>query len=242
MPSQSKEARPMFDRSDKASHPLPRLVFSALRALDPYFQHLLIFEGIGSQILSAAALPVVPAGPKGTVLVAMAAACALKQIINIAYILETKIHYSAAVGIGIYNTLTNSIASLSSIYYGPSTELGPMQYAGISLFTVGLFTELICELQRKRFKDDPANQGKVYTGGLFSLARHINYGGYTLWRTGLALTSGNYWWAGLQLGFHLWYFTTMGVPDVAGYCSKRYGEQWTQYERKVPNILLPYIW
>lgn len=48
----------------------------------------------------------------------------------------------------------------------------------------GILLELVSELQRKRFKDDPANKGKPYAGGLFSLARSINYGGYTLWRGG----------------------------------------------------------
>jgi steroid 5-alpha reductase family enzyme len=172
----------------------------------------------------------------------MAAGCALKQIINMTYILEAKMIYSAVVGISIYNTLTNSLASFSSLIYGPSNELGSLQYIGISLFTVGVFTELISELQRKRFKDNPSNKGKLYTGGLFSLARHINYGGYTLWRTGLALTSGNYWLAAFQFSFHLWYFTKSGVPDLAGYCSKRYGEDWKKFERDVPNILFPYIW
>ncbi|UJR11173.1 hypothetical protein I4U23_015354 [Adineta vaga] len=242
MSNHSKEVHSLVDRSEKTSHPLPRLVFSVLRAIDPYLQSLLIFHGFGHQLLSQFGLTTIPAGPKGKVLVAMAAGCALKQIINMVYILEIKIDYSAAVGICIYNTLTNSIASLSSIYYGPSNELGNLQYVGISLFSVGLLTELISELQRKRFKDDPANKGKLYTGGLFSLARHINYGGYSLWRTGMALTSGNYWWAALQFSFHLWYFTTKGIPDIAGYCSKRYGDEWKKYERDVPNTLLPYIW
>lgn len=242
MPNHSKEAHPLFNRSDKESHPIPRLVFSIVRALDPYFQSLLIFHGFGHQFLSQFGLTTVPAGAKGKVLVAMAAGCALKQIINMVYILETKINYSAAIGICIYNTVLNSIASISAIYYGPSIDLGNLQYAGITLFTTGILAELISELQRKRFKDRPENQGKLYTGGLFSLARHINYGGYTLWRTGIALTSGNYWWAALQFSFHLWYFTNKGIPDVAGYCSKRYGDEWKKFERDVPNTLLPYIW
>ena len=32
--------------------------------------------------------------------------------------------------------------------------------------------------------------GKLHTTGLFGLAQHINYTGYTLWRTGAALLSG----------------------------------------------------
>lgn len=242
MANESKLENRLFDRSDKTSSALSRFVFCALRAVDPYLQYLLIFNGYGYQILSKAGINSIPAGPKGTALVAMAAACALKQIINITYILEVKVPVPASVMIGIYNTILNSLAALSSLVYPPSYELGPVQYVGISLFTVGLLTELVSELQRKAFKDNPANQGKLYTGGLFSLARHINYGGYTLWRTGLALTSGNYWLAALQFTWHMVDFTKRGAPELGNYCQKKYGEEWKRYERDVPNILIPYIW
>jgi protein-S-isoprenylcysteine O-methyltransferase Ste14 len=242
MANHSTEAKGIFDRSEKSSTPLPRLVFSVLRAVDPYLQYLLIFNGYGDQILSKVSIATVSAGPKGTVLIVMGAAAAIKQIINMTYILEAKTLYLPVIGICIYNTLNNSLASLSSLIYGPSNELGSLQYVGISLFGVGILAELISELQRKSFKDNPANKGKLYTGGLFSLARHINYGGYTLWRTGLALTSGNYWWAAFQFFFHMYHFTNNVVPELASYCSKRYGEDWKKFEHDVPNILIPYVW
>ncbi|CAF1444635.1 unnamed protein product [Rotaria magnacalcarata] len=242
MSTDASRLQTIFNRSDKSSHPLPRFLFAALRAVDPYLQYMLIFNGYGSQILSQIGIDTISAGPKGTVLVAMAAGCALKQLINMAYILEIKIDYAPAIGICFYNTLSNSLASLSCIYYGPSNELGTIQYVGISLFTVGILTELISELQRKRFKDQPANKGKLYTGGLFSLARHINYGGYALWRTGIALTSGSYWLGAFQFIWHLGYFTKLSVPDLAGYCSKKYGDDWKKFERDTPSILFPYIW
>ncbi|CAF1173463.1 unnamed protein product [Adineta steineri] len=136
MPNQSKAAEGFFDRSNKDSSPFPRLVFTILRAIDPYLQSILIFNGFGHQILSKAGITTVPAGPKGAVLVAMAAGCAVKQIINMTYILETRMINSAVIGICLYNTISNSFASLSSIIYGPSNELGSLQYIGISLFTV----------------------------------------------------------------------------------------------------------
>ncbi|CAF3596345.1 unnamed protein product [Rotaria sp. Silwood1] len=90
--------------------------------------------------------------------------------------------------------------------------------------------------------DNPINKGKNYSGGLFSLARHINYGGYTLWRTGLALTSGNYWLAALQFFGHTWDFTMRAVPSLNEHCSKKYGDSWKKFERDVPYILFPYVW
>jgi len=133
----------------------------------------------------------------------MAAGCVVKQIINISYILEAQISYSGMIIISIYSTVTNSVATLSSLIYELSNELGSPQYISISLFTVGILTELISELRRKKFRDNPANKGKLYTGGLFSLAPDINYVSYALWRTGFALTSGNYWWTAFQFFRHM---------------------------------------
>ena len=54
---------------------------------------------------------------------------------------------------------------------------GLMEQAGVALFLVGSFLETGSELQRKAFKAEAANKGKLYYGGLFSLAQHINYTG-----------------------------------------------------------------
>ena len=126
----------------------------------------------------------------------------------------------------------------STVHYGHFWIL----HRHFGLFSVGLLTELISEVQRKRFKDNPANKGKNYTGGLFSLARHINYGGYTLWRTGLALTSGNYWLAALQSIWLTYDFTYRAVPALTQHCSEKYGEGWKKFERDVPYILFPFLW
>ena len=48
---------------------------------------------------------------------------------------------------------------------------------GILLFIIGSYINTYSEIQRKRFKDNPNNKGKLYTLGLFQYARHINYFG-----------------------------------------------------------------
>ena len=68
---------------------------------------------------------------------------------------------------------------------GICTNRGPFgsvtDYLGLGLFALGSALETVSELQRKAFKAKESNKGKVYTGGLFSLARHINYTGEILW-------------------------------------------------------------
>ena len=246
MSIQSEKVYDVLDCSEKGSNLLPNLVFTVLRNIEPYLQYLIIFRGYGHQIISNVGVPTIPAGPKGTVLVAMAATCAIKESINIiTHREDEQMTCSIAIIAGIISTIpisTNTLATLSSLIYGPSEDLGTLQYIGISMFTVGILTTMISELQSKRFHADPKNKDKLYSGGLFSLARHIDRGGDTLWRTGLALTSGNYWLAAIHFYWRICDFTTRVGPHLKQYYSKKYGEDWQKFEHDVPSILFPYVW
>ncbi|KAF2258070.1 hypothetical protein CC78DRAFT_538079 [Lojkania enalia] len=59
-----------------------------------------------------------------------------------------------------------------------------------AMFLFGSITEILAEVQRKRFKYRPENKGKIYTGGLWRFARYINYASYILWRGGYMLAAG----------------------------------------------------
>ena len=67
----------------------------------------------------------------------------------------------------VLNTLTLVGACVNNDPFGSVSD-----YAGLALFLAGAAVETVSELQRKAFKEDPANRGKVFTGGLFSLARY----------------------------------------------------------------------
>ena len=59
---------------------------------------------------------------------------------------------------------------------------GWLDLLGLALFATGLFFEAVGDWQLSRFKDDPANRGKVMDRGLWRYTRHPNYfGDATLW-------------------------------------------------------------
>jgi len=86
------------------------------------------------------------------------------------------------------------------------------------MFIVGILTETIAEYQRMRFKRDPKNKGKPYTGGLWQYARHINYTGYSLWRAGYSLAAGGWFWAAAAFAWQYTDFATRAVPILNEYC------------------------
>lgn len=144
---------------------------------------------------------------------------------------EQELSAGQGFGIGFFNTVFNSTNILFSIWSmtsqspGSDTWLGvlssPSVAIGAAAYTVGILTELVSELQRERFKKNPANKGKPYGGGLFSLAININYGAYTLWRGGFALASGGWTWGLFTFSFFFYDFVTRGVPVLDQYCTKR---------------------
>lgn len=76
------------------------------------------------------------------------------------------------------------------------SDIGFLDYAGVTLFLVGLFFEAIGDLQLSRFRKDPENAGKVLDKGLWRYTRHPNYfGNFTLWWGFylVALSAGAWW-------------------------------------------------
>lgn len=65
--------------------------------------------------------------------------------------------------------------------YGSDT-VGWLAYAGIIAALTGVAFETIGDAQLKRFKNDPANAGKVMDSGLWRYTRHPNYfGDFAAW-------------------------------------------------------------
>lgn len=238
----------LIQRGSYKSTPGGTALFVGIRALDPLLQYGILAHGVGSNLLDAVGLGArpLPLAPLRTgvhlidalnlsaprlALLSMAAGSAIKQIHWLTRLSREEFPVRAALTVGIFNTVVNSINTLAFCSAVLTTaapphdisesSLAPSAIAGVVLYVVGIAVEWISEVQRARFKADPANAGKPYTGGLWSLARHINYGGYSLWRAGFAMTGGG-WAMGAFFGiFYLWDFATRAIPVMDQYCSGR---------------------
>ncbi|OAP57853.1 hypothetical protein AYL99_08591 [Fonsecaea erecta] len=228
-----------------------------LRALDPLLQrHLLLHSPLpqlaaklglaaprapvsGGAVLSATGLT-----PFQTVIWAMSIGSAAKHIFWKAVIAKETVYPGAAVAISVFNTVFNT---LNTLLYNASAEnptyLPPWSvYVGAALFAGGVLGETVSEVQRLKFKNDPKNDGKIYTGGLFSVVRHVSYLGYSMWRAGYALAAGGPLWGVFIGGWFLWDFGTRAIPVLDEYMASKYGEQWAKVKRDVPYALIPGVW
>jgi len=70
-----------------------------------------------------------------------------------------------------------------------SPGFGPIGTMGVLVWAVGLFFESVGDAQLRRFKADPANEGRVMSSGLWRYTRHPNYFGDAVAWWGTALVA-----------------------------------------------------
>ncbi len=82
---------------------------------------------------------------------------------------------------GLWVSLTLS-AALAAITADAREDLGVVSYVGLALWVLGFTVEAVADLQKSRFRADPANRGRFISGGLWAWSRHPNYfGEIVLW-------------------------------------------------------------
>lgn len=261
--SEASKSKDLISRGDYTSTPIGTAAFVLLRSLDPFLQYSILAHGLGTGVLHRLGLRTLPPGPPSQtgisaidglglspyrlVLLGMAIGSAVKQNIWVTSIAAEPMGVKNSIIIGAFNSVFNAVnnyAFLATVTSASteSTFPQPQLILGSALYVTGILVELISEIQRKRFKADPKNKGKPYTGGLWALARHINYGAYTFWRAGYAVAGGGYILGAIVGAFFFWDFSTRGVPVLNEYCEKRYGEDWEKFKKQTKYRLIPGIY
>lgn len=261
--SEASKKKDLIARGDYTPTPAGKTVFFLARGLEPILQYSILAHGLGTSLFQRVGLrtlaPGLPActgftiidglqlSPYRLVLFGMAVGAAVKQNIWVTTLSGEPMPVGGALALGVYNAVVNSMSSYAFLLSATSasresTFPQPALIIGSRLYVVGLLTELVAEIQRKRFKADPKNKGRAYTGGLWQFARHINYGGYTMWRTGYAMVGGGYTLGALVGAFLAWDFGTRAIPILNEYCEKRYGAGWEQFKKDTPYRLIPLLY
>ncbi len=123
---------------------------------------------------------------------------------------------------------------------GETQPIGALDFIAIAIFLLGSYLNTASEFQRKKFKEDPQNQGKLYTSGLFRFARHINYFGDFLWVASWALITRSAWALTiplcLGLGF-IFYF----IPPLTIHLRAKYGKEFDDWEKRT-KAFIPFIY
>lgn len=261
--SEASKKQDLISRGDYTPTPAGKATFFLLRAIEPALQYGILAHGIGTPILHRLGLRTLPPGlpahtgipaidrlglsPYRLVLLGMSVGSAIKQDIWVTLLSGEPMPVVPAIQVSLFNAFFNSVSSYAFLLSPTSASKDSVfpqtpLIVGGTLYTVGILTELVAEIQRKRFKADPKNKGKAYTGGLWQFARHINYGGYTIWRAGYALAGGGWVLGALVGALFAIDFSTRAIPVLNEYCEKRYGDAWEKFKQQTPYRLIPFLY
>lgn len=73
-------------------------------------------------------------------------------------------------------------SSVIVIFFASESALGALDIAGLSVWLLGFFFEIVGDRQLARFRKDPGHRGRIITSGLWRWTRHPNYfGEATMW-------------------------------------------------------------
>ncbi len=89
---------------------------------------------------------------------------------------------------GVWVTFTVA-AALAAITSSFKVELDILALVGFAVWIFGLGFEVIADVQKSAFRENPENKGKFIQSGLWAWSRHPNYFGEILVWIGVAITS-----------------------------------------------------
>lgn len=141
---------------------------------------------------------------------------------------------------GVLQFAVSLAAQAGVLLAGERDMIGPLAFAGLALWLVGITFEWVGDGQLARFKADPANAGRVMDRGLWRYTRHPNYFGDACVWWGI-------WLAALQAG---WPAALAGLPGLAfltftltrwsgaamteAGMAEKYGAAFADYVRRTP--------
>lgn len=202
----------------------PRLVMALAHVLGvSVAAHLLLKDGVSTRAVVVLGCGVVYLG---------------RYLLTSFYILKRGVGWSEAAQVGPFLFAIQALFGyLASRRTAP---LGWLDGIALALYVSGSCLNTGAELQRKRWKADPAHAGHLYRGGLFSLSMHVNYFGDVLLFTGFALVTKSAWALLVPLLMAVM-FVFVHIPMLDSYLARRYPEEFAEWARDSKR-LIPFVY
>lgn len=146
-------------------------------------------------------------------------------------------------GLWVSFTLAAALAAITSTIRKP---LDIFAVLGLLVWGMGFSIEVIADLQKSRFRQDPANKGKFISSGLWAWSRHPNYFGEIMLWVGVAIIAlpilRGWQWLTLISPLFVFFLLTRvsGIPMLEKRADQKWGGQ-ADYElyKQQTSILVP---
>ena len=219
---------------------IPRVTCTALHAVMVVGAAWIYFGG-GAEFLSSLVVrPCPDPGDFGQRVVLICFATVVFVRITVTFFILLKRRFPWSEFWGVTTALFAYQVVFAVLALGETQPLGVPDLAAIALFLFGSYLNTGSELQRKRFKQDPQNRGKLYTDGLFRYARHINYFGDFLWVASWALVTRNLWALAIPILLAMGFIFGF-IPPLTKHLRAKYGKEFDDWE-KCTKAFIPFVY
>ena len=141
-----------------------------------------------------------------------------------------------------------TVNAITLIALNPLEPIGIFFIIGALLWLLGFGFEVIADRQKKYFSEQPKNEGRFITQGLWSVSRHPNYFGEIILWAGIAIISLPFLsgWQYVTLVSPVFVFLLLtrisGLPFLEDKAEKKWGEDkdYIEYKKRTP-ILVPFF-
>ena len=141
-----------------------------------------------------------------------------------------------------------TVNAITLIALNPLEPIGIFFIMGALLWLLGFGCEVIADRQKKHFSEQPKNEGRFITQGLWSVSRHPNYFGEIILWAGIAIISLPFLsgWQFVTLVSPVFVFILLtrisGLPFLEDKAEKKWGEDkdYIEYKKRTP-ILVPFF-
>lgn len=162
----------------------------------------------------------------------------VRLVICLFTFIKRKVSWFEGISVGI---LYGVMVAMYSIWGTKNSDQnGIVEISGIILFLTGSIVNSLSDYQRYKWKQQPGNQGKIYTDGLFKYAMHINFFGDSLMFAGFATVTQNAM-SFIPVLFIILNFILVQIPQLDDHLKIKYGQEFEAYARKTKKFI-PFIY
>lgn len=173
---------------------------------------------------------------RGLLLVGVTALYCGRHAVTLFVLLQRRVSWSEALGLGLFLIPLEVGYCLLGCGVAGAHPLGWLDTVAVGLVLVGSYLNTASELQRKRWKAQPENKGRCYTGGLFRHSMHINYFGDVLSFTGWTALTATWWTFPVPLLMTA-LFVFVHIPGLDAYLARRYGDEFADYAARTKKLV-----
>jgi steroid 5-alpha reductase family enzyme len=114
--------------------------------------------------------------------------------------------------------------------------VGIIEMIGVLLYLSGSCINTFSEYARHVWKSKAENRGRLYTGGLFRFAMHINYFGDIVLFTGFAMITNRFGVYVIPLAMTMNFIFNI-IPLLDKYLEEKYGDEFRVYSKKTKKLI-----